>query len=69
VRALEVSPEDPNQVFPVMDLRWWEVLEPGSGVVRQKEEEVTNDEVITVCSSELAGQSVVSKPELRLRFP
>jgi hypothetical protein len=52
-----------------MDLRWWEVLEPGSGVVRQKEEEVTNDEVITVCSSELAGQSVVSKPELRLRFP
>jgi hypothetical protein len=55
VCALKVPPEDPDQVFPFMDLCWWEVHEPGSGEDRQKEGEVTNDEVIIICSPKLAG--------------
>jgi hypothetical protein len=31
VRALEIPSEDLDQVFPVVDLFRWEVLEPGSG--------------------------------------
>jgi hypothetical protein len=54
VRALKVPPEGPNQVFPIMDLCWWDVFEPGLDGVRQKEGEITNDKVIIVCSLELA---------------
>jgi hypothetical protein len=45
------------------------VHKPGSGGVRQKEGEVTNDEVVIIRFLELAGQSVVGEPELRLCFP
>jgi hypothetical protein len=62
VRALEVPPEDPNKALPVMDLCWQKVLEPSSGRVRQKEGDVTNDEVIIVHSPKLTGNSIVSKP-------
>jgi hypothetical protein len=35
--ALEVPPtEDSDQVLPVVDLGRWEVLQPGSGRVRQE---------------------------------
>jgi hypothetical protein len=47
-----------------MDLCWWEVFEPGSGGVGQKEGEVPNDEVVIIRSPDLAGQSVVGDPEL-----
>ena len=52
--ALEIPSENPDSVFPVMDLCWREVLEPSSGGVRQKEGEVMNDEVVIIRSLELA---------------
>jgi hypothetical protein len=36
VHALKILPKDPDMVFPVMDLCWWEVHELGSGGVRKK---------------------------------
>jgi hypothetical protein len=42
VRALEVPAEDLDQVFPIMDLCWRKVLDPGSGRVRENEGEVPN---------------------------
>jgi hypothetical protein len=39
------------------------MLEPSLGGVRQKEGEVTNDEVVIIRSPNLTGQPVVSEPE------
>jgi hypothetical protein len=40
------------------------MLQLGSGGVREEQGEVADDEVVIVCSSQLAGQSVVRKPQL-----
>jgi hypothetical protein len=68
VRALEVPPEDPDQVFLVVDLCRRKVLEPSSGRVGKKEGEVPNDEVVIVHRPELTGEPIVSKTELRLHL-
>lgn len=62
VCALEVPPKNPNQVVLVMDLGRWKVLEPSSGSVKQKQGQVTNDEIVVVCTSQLTGQVVVTEP-------
>lgn len=49
--CLEVSPKNPNQVVPVMDLGGWKVVELGSGDVRQKQGQVMNGEIVVVCAS------------------
>jgi hypothetical protein len=69
VRALEVSSESLDQVVPVGDLRRRQMLQPGSGGVGEKQGEVADDEVIVVRSTQLAGQPVVRKPQLRPCFP
>ena len=66
VCALEVPNEDPNQVTPVVDLRGRKVLEPGSRRVRQEQGEIADDEQVIVRATQLAGQAVIGKPELRV---
>jgi hypothetical protein len=69
VRALEVSSEGLDQVVPVGDLRRRQMLQPGPGGVRDEQGEVANDEVVIVRFTQLAGQPVVRKPQLRPCFP
>jgi hypothetical protein len=45
------------------------MLQPGPGGVGEEQEEVTDDEVVVVRSSQLACQPVVRKPQLRPCFP
>jgi hypothetical protein len=69
VRALEVSSEGHDQVVLVGDLRRRQMLQPGSGDVGEEQGEVANDEVFIVRSTQLVGQPVVRKPQLRPCFP
>jgi hypothetical protein len=59
VCALEVAGEDFDQVVPVGDLRRRQMLQPGSGSVREEQGKVADDEVVIVRSTQLAGQLVV----------
>jgi hypothetical protein len=45
------------------------MLQPGSGGVGEEQEEVADDEVVIIRSTQLAGQPVVCKPQFRPRFP
>jgi hypothetical protein len=45
------------------------MLQPGSGGVGEEQGEVADDEVVIVCSTQLAGQPVVRKPQLWPCFP
>jgi hypothetical protein len=45
------------------------MLQPGSGGVGEEQGEVADDEVVIVRSTQLAGQPVVRKPQLRPCFP
>jgi hypothetical protein len=45
------------------------MLQPGPGGVGEEQGEVTNDEVVIVRSSQLAGQPVVRKPQFQPCFP
>jgi hypothetical protein len=45
------------------------MLQPGPGGVREEQGEVTDDEVVIVRSTQLAGQPVVRKPQFRPCFP
>jgi hypothetical protein len=45
------------------------MLQLGSGGVGEEQWEVADDEVVIVRSTQLAGQSVVRKPQFRPRFP
>jgi hypothetical protein len=62
VCALEVAGEGFDQVVPVGDLRRWQMLQPGSGGVREEQGEVADDEVVIIHSTQLAGQPVVREP-------
>jgi hypothetical protein len=69
IRALKVSSEGLDQVVPVGDLRRRQTLQPGPGGVGEEQGEVADDEVVVVRSSQLAGQPIVRKPQLRPCFP
>jgi hypothetical protein len=69
VRALEVAGEGLDQVVPVGDLPRRQVLQPGTSDVGEEQGEVADDEVVIVRSTQLAGQSVVRKPQFRSRLP
>ena len=45
------------------------MLQPGPGGVGEEHGEVADDEVVVVRSSQLAGQPVIRKPQLRLVSP
>jgi hypothetical protein len=45
------------------------MLQPGPGGVGEEQGEVTDDEVVIVRSTQLAGQPVVRKPQFRPCFP
>jgi hypothetical protein len=45
------------------------VLQPGPGGVGEEQGEVTDDEVVIVRSTQLAGQPIVRQPQFRLCFP
>jgi hypothetical protein len=66
VCALEVVGEGFDQVIPVGDLRRRQMLQPGSGSVGEEQGKVTDDEVVIVRATQLAGQPVVREPQLRL---
>jgi hypothetical protein len=51
IRALEVSSEGFDQVVPVGDPRRRQMLQPGSGGVREEQGEVADDEVVIVRST------------------
>jgi hypothetical protein len=63
VRALEVAGEGLDQVVPVADLPWRQVLQPGSSGVGEEQGEVADDEVVIVRSTQVAGQPVVCEPQ------
>jgi hypothetical protein len=69
VRALEISSESLDKVVLVGDLHGRQMLQPGPGGVGEEQGEVADDEVVVVRSSQLAGQPVVRKPQLRPCFP
>jgi hypothetical protein len=69
VRALEVAIEGLDQVIPVGDLPWRQMLQPGPSGVGEEQGEVADDEVVIICSTQLAGQSVVHEPQFRPRLP
>jgi hypothetical protein len=69
VRALEVAGEGLDQVVPVGDLPWRKVLQPGSSGVGEEQGEVADDEVVIVCSTQVAGQPIVREPQFRSRLP
>jgi hypothetical protein len=69
VRALEVAGEGLNQVIPVGDLPWRQVLQPGSSGVGEEQGEVADNEVVIIHSTKLAGQPVVREPQFRPRLP
>jgi hypothetical protein len=66
VCALEVAGEGFDQVVPVGDLHRRQMLQPGSGGVGEEQGKVADDEVVIVCSTQLAGQPVVREPQFRL---
>jgi hypothetical protein len=45
------------------------MLQPGSSGVGEEQEEVADDEVVIVRSTQLVGQPVVREPQLRPRLP
>jgi hypothetical protein len=45
------------------------MLQPGPGDIGEEQGEVADDAVVVVRSSQLAGQPVVRKPQLRPCFP
>jgi hypothetical protein len=45
------------------------VLQPGASGVGEEQGEVTDDEVVIVRSTQLAGQTVVREPQFRSRLP
>jgi hypothetical protein len=45
------------------------VLQPGASGVGEEQGEVADDEVVIVCSTQLAGQPVVREPQLQFRLP
>jgi hypothetical protein len=45
------------------------VLQPGASGVGEEQGEVADDEVVIVCSTQLAGQPVVREPQLRSHLP
>jgi hypothetical protein len=45
------------------------VLQPDAGGVGEKQGEVTDDEVVIVRSTQLAGQTVVREPQFRSQLP
>jgi hypothetical protein len=45
------------------------MLQPGPGGVGEKQEEVADDEVVIVRSTQLAGQSIVREPQFRSCLP
>jgi hypothetical protein len=69
VCALEVVGEGFDQVVPVGDLRRRQMLQPGSGGVREEQGEVADDEVVIVRSTQLVGQPVVREPQFRPCLP
>jgi hypothetical protein len=66
---LEVSREGLDQVVLDGDLRRRQMLQPCSGSVREEKGEVADDEVVVVPPSQLAGQPVIRKPQLRPCLP
>src|SRR5688572_5419122 len=68
VRALEIPGESLDQVVPVGDLPRRQVLQPGASGVGEEQGEVTDDEVVIVRSTQLAGQTVVREPQFRSRL-
>jgi hypothetical protein len=69
VCALEIVGEGFDQVVPVGDLPRRQMLQPGSGNVGEEQGKVADDEVVIVCSTQLASQPVVREPQFRLRLP
>jgi hypothetical protein len=69
IRALEVSSEGFDQIVPVGDLRRGQMLQPGTSGVGEERGEVTDDEVVIVRSTQLAGQPVVHESQFRPCFP
>jgi hypothetical protein len=61
--------ESLDQVVPVEDLRRRQMLQPGPGSVGEEKGKITDDEVVVVCPSQLACQSVIREPQLRPRLP
>jgi hypothetical protein len=45
------------------------MLQPGSGGVGEEQGEVTDDEAVIVCSTQLVGQPVVREPQFQPCFP
>jgi hypothetical protein len=45
------------------------MLQPCSGSVGEEKGEVADDEVVVICPSQLAGQPVIRKPQLRPCLP
>jgi hypothetical protein len=68
VGPFEVSLEHSHQVAPVVDLSRWEVLEPGSSGVQQKQGKLSNDDPVISGPTQLTSQAEVSEPKFGFGF-
>ena len=69
VYALEVPHKDLLQVHPTLDSVGWQVFQPCSCRIGQKQWKVADNETITIRSTGLVRKPVILKPQSRVRFP
>ena len=62
VCALEVSHEDLLQVRPTLDSVGRKVFQPGSCRIGQEQWKVADNEIVIICTTDLAGKLIVFEP-------
>jgi hypothetical protein len=65
VGPLKVSLEHPHEIVLVVDLSRWEILEPGSGGVREEQGELSNDDLVISGPAQLTCQAEIGEPKFR----
>jgi hypothetical protein len=68
VGPLEISLKHPHEIVLVVDLSRWEILEPGSGGVREEQGELSNDDPVIGGPAQLTRQVEIGEPKFGFGF-